>query len=152
RPRSPVVVARDRGRVFSRARRQIEATFADGISMPMQPSSGFQNSWLGKPGHVSMADIVKMGRPQGKPIGMPSGANVSPNQKGEDTTDRLDIHWTIWAKVEVDDLGFWANDTTTISMRGRLIALIVLNQPAHNRPRVKKVARPIITPLEASIF
>ncbi|URE19920.1 hypothetical protein MUK42_34203 [Musa troglodytarum] len=50
-------------------------TFADGISMPMQPSSGFQNSWLGKPGHVSMADIVKMGRPQGKPIGMPSGAS-----------------------------------------------------------------------------
>ncbi|RRT64705.1 hypothetical protein BHE74_00042385 [Ensete ventricosum] len=43
----------------------IQATsFADGISMPMQPSSGFQNSWLGKPGHVSMADIVKMGRPQ----------------------------------------------------------------------------------------
>lgn len=50
-------------------------TFADGISMPMQPSSGFQNSWLGKPGHVSMADIVKMGRSQGKPIGMPSGAS-----------------------------------------------------------------------------
>ncbi|XP_064974770.1 uncharacterized protein LOC135580750 isoform X3 [Musa acuminata AAA Group] len=50
-------------------------TVADGISMPMQPSSGFQNSWLGKPGHVSMADIVKMGRSQGKPIGMPSGAS-----------------------------------------------------------------------------
>ncbi|XP_009410966.2 uncharacterized protein LOC103992822 isoform X3 [Musa acuminata AAA Group] len=50
-------------------------TFGDGISMPMQPSSGFQNSWLGKPGHVSMADIVKMGRSQGKPIGMPSVAS-----------------------------------------------------------------------------
>lgn len=33
---------------------------------------------------------------------------VSPIQKGESTMDRLDIHWTIWAIVEVDDLGFWA--------------------------------------------
>uniref|UniRef100_J3L2M3 GBF-interacting protein 1 N-terminal domain-containing protein n=2 Tax=Oryza brachyantha TaxID=4533 RepID=J3L2M3_ORYBR len=30
----------------------------------MQPSSGFQNSWCGVPGQMSMADIVKMGRPQ----------------------------------------------------------------------------------------
>lgn len=32
----------------------------------------------------------------------------SPIHKGESTTDRLDIHWTIWAIVEVNDLGFWA--------------------------------------------
>ncbi|XP_044496542.1 uncharacterized protein LOC123218948 isoform X2 [Mangifera indica] len=38
----------------------------DGISSSMQPSSGFQSSWLGVPGQVSMADIVKMGRPQTK--------------------------------------------------------------------------------------
>ncbi|XP_038987496.1 uncharacterized protein LOC103714980 isoform X2 [Phoenix dactylifera] len=38
---------------------------------PLQPSSGFQHNWLGKPGHVSMADIVKMGRPQGKPCNAP---------------------------------------------------------------------------------
>lgn len=30
------------------------------------PSSGFQSAWSGMPGQVSMADIVKMGRPQGK--------------------------------------------------------------------------------------
>ncbi|CAO2842247.1 unnamed protein product [Amaranthus hypochondriacus] len=29
-------------------------------------SSGFQSAWSGKPGQMSMADIVKMGRPQGK--------------------------------------------------------------------------------------
>ncbi|XP_030480450.2 uncharacterized protein LOC115697538 isoform X1 [Cannabis sativa] len=38
----------------------------DGISSTPQPPSGFQSSWLGVPGQVSMADIVKMGRPQPK--------------------------------------------------------------------------------------
>ncbi|XP_041025705.1 uncharacterized protein LOC121266066 isoform X3 [Juglans microcarpa x Juglans regia] len=38
---------------------------SDGISLSAQPS-GFQSPWLGVPGHVSMADIVKMGRPHGK--------------------------------------------------------------------------------------
>lgn len=38
---------------------------SDGLSSATQPS-GFQSSWLGVPGHVSMADIVKMGRPHGK--------------------------------------------------------------------------------------
>ncbi|CAL9085199.1 unnamed protein product [Musa textilis] len=47
------------------------ANVSDGISTSVQSSSGFQNSWLGKPGHLSMADIVKMGRPQGKPSGIP---------------------------------------------------------------------------------
>ncbi|KAJ8492535.1 hypothetical protein OPV22_014256 [Ensete ventricosum] len=46
-----------------------------GLSVPMQSSSVFQNSWLGKPGHVSMADIVKMGKPQSKPSSMPVMAN-----------------------------------------------------------------------------
>ncbi|PWS22970.1 hypothetical protein DKP78_15610 [Enterococcus faecium] len=36
----------------------------DGSFGAMQPSSGFQNSWCGVPGQMSMADIVKMGRPQ----------------------------------------------------------------------------------------
>ncbi|XP_042444674.1 uncharacterized protein LOC122029654 [Zingiber officinale] len=45
--------------------------FVDAIPTPMQSSSGFQNNWLGKPGHVSMADVVKMGRPQGKHPSMP---------------------------------------------------------------------------------
>lgn len=47
------------------------ANIGDGISTSVQSSFGFQNSWLGKPRHLSMADIVKMGRPQGKPSGIP---------------------------------------------------------------------------------
>ena len=37
----------------------------DGIS-PSQPASGHQTAWFGAPGQMSMADIVKMGRPQNK--------------------------------------------------------------------------------------
>lgn len=37
----------------------------DGFSSSSQPS-GFQSAWLGVPGQVSMADIVKMGRPHAK--------------------------------------------------------------------------------------
>ncbi|GJM89773.1 hypothetical protein PR202_ga05992 [Eleusine coracana subsp. coracana] len=37
---------------------------ADGPALPSQSSPGFQNSWSGTPGQLSMADIVKMGRPQ----------------------------------------------------------------------------------------
>ncbi|TKW15905.1 hypothetical protein SEVIR_5G263800v4 [Setaria viridis] len=36
-----------------------------------QSSSGFQHAWCGVPGHMSMADIVKMGRPQVKSSGKP---------------------------------------------------------------------------------
>ncbi|KAK9064353.1 hypothetical protein SSX86_015735 [Deinandra increscens subsp. villosa] len=42
-------------------------SIADGTAMvSQQPSSGFQSPWLGAPGQKSMADIVKMGRPQNK--------------------------------------------------------------------------------------
>ncbi|KAG1367966.1 signaling mucin HKR1 [Cocos nucifera] len=44
---------------------------SEGIPAPLQAPSGFQHNWFGKPGHVSMADIVKMGRPQGKPSNAP---------------------------------------------------------------------------------
>ncbi|ESQ33934.1 hypothetical protein EUTSA_v10006794mg [Eutrema salsugineum] len=37
----------------------------DGISSS-QPASGHQAAWFGAPGQMSMADIVKMGRPQNK--------------------------------------------------------------------------------------
>ncbi|KAJ4703786.1 GBF-interacting protein 1-like [Melia azedarach] len=40
----------------------------DGIPSSSQPSSGFPSAWLGVPGQVSMADIVKMGRPQNKAL------------------------------------------------------------------------------------
>ncbi|XP_062180431.1 GBF-interacting protein 1-like isoform X2 [Phragmites australis] len=39
---------------------------ADGPAVPLQSSSGFQQGWSGTPGQLSMADIVKMGRPQAK--------------------------------------------------------------------------------------
>lgn len=32
----------------------------------IEPSAGYQSSWVRAPGHVSLADIVKMGRPHNK--------------------------------------------------------------------------------------
>ncbi|KAJ8545349.1 hypothetical protein K7X08_017932 [Anisodus acutangulus] len=54
----------------------------DGISSVSQHSSGYQPTWGGVPGQVSMADIVKMGRPQSKVPSVPnvSHHNVSANQ------------------------------------------------------------------------
>uniref|UniRef100_J3M9T2 GBF-interacting protein 1 N-terminal domain-containing protein n=2 Tax=Oryza brachyantha TaxID=4533 RepID=J3M9T2_ORYBR len=43
-----------------------KSVVADGPSVPPQSSSGFQHGWSGTPGQLSMADIVKMGRPQAK--------------------------------------------------------------------------------------
>ncbi|PWA87538.1 Kinase-related Protein [Artemisia annua] len=40
-------------------------------AVPQQPSSGYQSAWLGAPGQKSMADIVKMGKPQSKPYTAP---------------------------------------------------------------------------------
>ncbi|PKA47216.1 hypothetical protein AXF42_Ash017161 [Apostasia shenzhenica] len=38
----------------------------DGSNLLSQPPSGHQHNWGGMPGQVSMADVVKMGRPQSK--------------------------------------------------------------------------------------
>jgi hypothetical protein len=39
----------------------------DGLAVSLQSSSGFQHGgWSRTPGQLSMADIVKMGLPQGK--------------------------------------------------------------------------------------
>ncbi|KAM0844541.1 hypothetical protein ACQ4PT_056991 [Festuca glaucescens] len=38
----------------------------------LQPSSGFQQNWCGVPGQMSMADIVKMGRLQGRSSSKPT--------------------------------------------------------------------------------
>lgn len=43
----------------------------DSISSASQPS-GYQPAWVGAPGQVSMADIVKMGKPHGKASSTPS--------------------------------------------------------------------------------
>ncbi|KAK1556480.1 hypothetical protein Q3G72_005643 [Acer saccharum] len=53
----------------------------DGISSSSQPSSGFQSAWMGVPGQVSMADIVKMGRPQNKASAMQNSAHQSVNNR-----------------------------------------------------------------------
>ncbi|XP_020703563.1 uncharacterized protein LOC110114878 isoform X2 [Dendrobium catenatum] len=51
---------------------------AGGSSLHSQPSSGYQHGWTGIPGRFSMADIVKMGRPQGKlPMTSTSAGNAS---------------------------------------------------------------------------
>jgi len=44
----------------------------DGLAVSLQSSSGFQHGgWSGTPGQLSMVDIVKMGRPQGKASSKP---------------------------------------------------------------------------------
>nr|GMD09197.1 uncharacterized protein LOC109165618 isoform X2 [Ipomoea batatas] len=48
--------------------------FVDGVSAATQHSSGYQPAWGGVPGQVSMADIVKMGKPHGK---APNGTSES---------------------------------------------------------------------------
>lgn len=39
---------------------------ADPVSSTIHPASGYQSAWIGTPGQVSMADIVKMGRQHNK--------------------------------------------------------------------------------------
>jgi len=48
---------------------------ADG-PLPSQPASGFQHNWSRMPGQLSMADIVRMGRPQGKPSSTPVASDT----------------------------------------------------------------------------
>ncbi|XP_034932445.1 uncharacterized protein [Populus alba] len=49
----------------------------DVVSSSSQPSPGYQSAWIGVPGQVSLADIVKMGRPQNKASTMPSHQSVN---------------------------------------------------------------------------
>lgn len=44
---------------------------SDALHLSAQPSPGSQPAWSGPPGHVSMADIVRMGKPQGKASSTP---------------------------------------------------------------------------------
>ncbi|XP_042485640.1 GBF-interacting protein 1-like isoform X2 [Macadamia integrifolia] len=37
---------------------------ADGVLSSSQPSPGYQPAWVGVPGQISMADVVRMGRPK----------------------------------------------------------------------------------------
>ncbi|XP_058198566.1 uncharacterized protein LOC131314092 [Rhododendron vialii] len=51
---------------------------SDGMSSLL--SSGYQPSWSGVPGQVSMADIVKMGRPHGKASGTTNTSHYGVNE------------------------------------------------------------------------
>lgn len=48
--------------------------------MSSLPSSGYQPSWSGVPGQVSMADIVKMGRPHGKASSTTNNSHYGVNE------------------------------------------------------------------------
>ncbi|XP_018451330.2 uncharacterized protein LOC108822686 isoform X1 [Raphanus sativus] len=52
------------------------APSSDGISSSSQPASGHQTPWFGAPGQLSMADIVKMGRPQNKTTSSQRNVNM----------------------------------------------------------------------------
>ncbi|PKU85230.1 hypothetical protein MA16_Dca027640 [Dendrobium catenatum] len=68
----------------------------DGSSLHSQPSSGYQHTWAGMPGHFSMADIVKMGRPQGKLSASATVAgnssHFSHNHITSDTSDKYSVN------------------------------------------------------------
>ncbi|KAK6917235.1 GBF-interacting protein 1, N-terminal [Dillenia turbinata] len=51
----------------------------DVISSSSQPASGYQPAWIGVPGQRSMADIVKMGRPQGRVASAPNPSHHNAN-------------------------------------------------------------------------
>ncbi|XP_015867039.3 uncharacterized protein LOC107404589 isoform X2 [Ziziphus jujuba] len=66
----------------------------DGLSSSSQPS-GFQSAWLGVPGQVSMADIVKMGRPQAKASAMPNSSIHSVNHQNVPTPPSGALHYNL---------------------------------------------------------
>ncbi|XP_038702587.1 uncharacterized protein LOC119999132 isoform X2 [Tripterygium wilfordii] len=57
----------------------------DAISSSLQPSSGMQPAWVGIPGQLSMADIVKMGKPQNRAPSIPN----PPHHSGDLPADYL---------------------------------------------------------------
>ncbi|XP_020553856.1 GBF-interacting protein 1-like isoform X1 [Sesamum indicum] len=50
-------------------------SMADAMPSGVQPTSGYQSAWVSVPGQVSMADIVKMGRPQNKVASAPNASH-----------------------------------------------------------------------------
>ncbi|KAF8050799.1 hypothetical protein N665_1877s0001 [Sinapis alba] len=54
---------------------KLPSATGDGISLS-QPASGHQTAWFGAPGQMSMADIVKMGRPQNKTTNSKQNVNM----------------------------------------------------------------------------
>lgn len=52
-------------------------SMTDGKVSASQPSTGYQPAWVGAHGQKSMADIVKMGRPQIKASSTPTSSHYS---------------------------------------------------------------------------
>ena len=52
-------------------------SMGDGNITASQPSTGYQPAWVGGHGQKSMADIVKMGRPQSKVSSIPTPSQYS---------------------------------------------------------------------------
>lgn len=67
------------------------AGLVDGISSSSQPS-GYQSAWLVAPGQVSMADIVKMGRPQNKASVIPNPPHQSVNNQHLAVPHSAEVH------------------------------------------------------------
>nr|CAB3477847.1 unnamed protein product [Digitaria exilis] len=71
-----------------------------------QSSSGFQHPWCGVPGQMSMADIVKMGRPQDEP---PSGTQSRGIEKSSDTSSATPFN----SSVLVSDAAYSQENSET---------------------------------------
>ncbi|KAL8511779.1 hypothetical protein ACS0TY_018277 [Phlomoides rotata] len=63
---------------------------ADGTSSFVQPVSEYQSAWVGVPGQVSMADIVRMGRPHNKASNAPNASHH--HVQDPSTTELLNNH------------------------------------------------------------
>ncbi|KAK4386502.1 hypothetical protein Sango_2520800 [Sesamum angolense] len=66
---------------------------SDGMPSIVQPASGHQSAWAGLPGQVSMADIVRMGRPHNK-------ASNSQNASRHNVQDPLKVHQTEMSSIQ----------------------------------------------------
>ncbi|GAA0145436.1 hypothetical protein LIER_05631 [Lithospermum erythrorhizon] len=64
-----------------------EANTGDGSLPVAQPSSGYQPGWMATPGKMSMADIVKMGKPQNRDSGAPNTSHHHGQRTSNSSSD-----------------------------------------------------------------
>lgn len=73
---------------------------SDGI----QPTSGYQSAWMGAPGQLSMADIVKMGRPHNKDNTCNHNVQVSSISVSDRNVGFLEDHVAIAPESEISSV------------------------------------------------
>ncbi|KAE8696447.1 hypothetical protein F3Y22_tig00110670pilonHSYRG00031 [Hibiscus syriacus] len=73
----------------------------DGISSSSHPT-GRQSAWVGVPGQVSMADIVKMGRTQNKDSSMPNPSQRNTNNRHHVVPPPSELHSNLQDHVSKD--------------------------------------------------